>query len=166
MKIHENSEQVIEARLPGPGNRVDDYTVMAEDAKIDWSDMPKHVHYGFRGLPIGEVLDVRRKQTAWQRFISWLCPSWAKQKGHILMRAKVDMDKLRQASDEEIKLQPGFIVRKMRTEGDKRIIEAADLTHISIGFRYTSEARPSLWERLKAWVHRIGAKAKALLRSK
>jgi len=74
-------DHIVEAHLPGPGDRIDDHTVMAEEVELDWSDMPKIVRFGFEGPPIGKILDVRQE------------------KGHVLMTAKVDLDKLHQVSD-------------------------------------------------------------------
>jgi len=42
-------------------------------------------------------------------------------------------------------------------EGNTRIVEAADLMHVSIGFRYTPEPRLYLWEKFKAWLRKIFA---------
>jgi len=128
-----NDEQIITAQIPGPGSEIDDYTVMAEKARLDLSARPPIMQWGFQGNPIGRVLDIWREGN------------------RVFMKAKVNLKDITLPPNVDIEFHPGFIVRELRVIDGKRIINAADLVHISMGFKYTSESRP-WWKRLWAWV--------------
>lgn len=120
--------KVIEARLPGPGDRIDEYTVMSKGVELDYSDVPVTLGFDCGRTPIGKVLDIRREGDL------------------ILLTAELD----------GIEIKPAFIVRETEMDGDMRIIKAADLTHVSIGFRhYGFPKKLTLLERFKNWLKEL-----------
>ena len=114
------NEKIIIAEIPGPGAQVDDYTVMAKTVNLDLSAMPAIIRWGFCGKPVGETLG------AWQ------------EKGRVFLKAKINTEVILLPPNTEMEFHPSFSVQEMRIIDGKRVINAADLVGISVGFKKVS----------------------------